>query len=190
MCNEYRFRQSADDLRELFSESRIPLRWSDGGASNLEPREGIRIRDAAPVVSRADGAVTLSMAPWAWLGPNGKPVFNFRSDGRSFAHSDRRLIPTDGFYEFTTPCDTAKKRKDKWLFTLKGEPWFWIAGIVKDGCFTMLTTEPGPDMRPYHDRQVVVLPRDKGLAWLDLAEPEGALLRPLPAGSLDAVRVG
>jgi putative SOS response-associated peptidase YedK len=32
-----------------------------------------------------------------------------------------------------------------------------VAGIVKEGAFTMLTTEPGEDMRPYHDRQIVVL---------------------------------
>jgi putative SOS response-associated peptidase YedK len=50
--------------------------------------------------------------------------------------------------------------------------------------FTILTTEPGPDVAPIHNRQVVVLDRDNWLAWLDLTRPEGELLRPLPAGSL------
>src|SRR5690606_39694223 len=112
-----------------------------------------------------------------------KPVFNFRSDGRSFAGSRRVLIPADGFYEFTTPTDPKQKRKDRWLFTLAGETWFWIAGIVRDGAFTMLTTEPGPDVKPYHDRQVVVIPPREALAWLDLTRPEKELLRPLPAGT-------
>ena len=65
--------------------------------------------------------------------------------------------------------------------------WFCIAGIVRkdaiDGapCFAMLTTQPGPDVAPYHDRQVVVLrPADWG-AWLDLTRPEAELLRPLRA---------
>ena len=39
------------------------------------------------------------MLPWAWKGAHGKPVFNFRSDGRSFAKSRRVLIPADGFDE-------------------------------------------------------------------------------------------
>ena len=72
---------------------------------------------------------------------------------------------------------------------------FCIAGIIRpdavDGtaCFTMLTTEPGPDVAPYHERQVAVLPRAAWIDWLDLARPEAALLRPLPTGSLHVRRV-
>jgi putative SOS response-associated peptidase YedK len=48
----------------------------------------------------------------------------------------------------------------------------------------MLTTSPGADIEPYHDRQVVVLqPRDWA-AWLYFTKPQAELLRPLPAGSL------
>jgi putative SOS response-associated peptidase YedK len=32
--------------------------------------------------------------------------------------------------------------------------------------FTLLTTEPGPDVAPIHDRQMVVLDRSDWLAWL------------------------
>jgi putative SOS response-associated peptidase YedK len=184
MCNNYRYRQPADTLFEEFSHQKLPLTWAEGQASNFEPRDDIRIRDTAPIVGRSGDGVELSMMPWAWLDPRGKPVFNFRSDGRSFAKSERRLVPADGFYEFTASKDPKQKLKDKWLFTLAGEPWFWIAAIVRDGCFTMLTTQPGPDVKPYHDRQVVVLPPRRGLAWLDLTQPERELLRPLPAGSL------
>ena len=124
------------------------------------------------------------MTPWAWKSSSGKPVFNFRSEGRSFSKSDRCLIPSDGFYEFTKPEDPKQRLKDKHLFTLAGEPWFWIAGLVKEGAFAMLTTAPGPDIAPYHDRQIVVLARDQGLDWLNLARPEAEILRPLPEGSL------
>jgi putative SOS response-associated peptidase YedK len=189
MCNDYRLRVPADALLETFNDFGVPLRWAEGRASNLEPRDDIRIRDTAPVVGRSSEGAELSMMTWAWPGPRGAPVFNFRSDGRSFAKSDRRLVPADGFYEFTAPKDPKQKRKDKWLFTLAGEPWFWIAAIVRDGCFAMLTTAPGPDIAPYHDRQVAVLPRRDALAWLDLARPEAELLRPLPAGSLDVAPV-
>jgi putative SOS response-associated peptidase YedK len=48
----------------------------------------------------------------------------------------------------------------------------------------MLTTEPGPDVSPYHNRQVVVLPPEDWTSWIYLTKPESELLRPLPAGSL------
>ena len=187
MCNAYRLRQPPSVFTEEFSQLRLPLVFADGQVPNLEPRDQIRIRDTAPIVGRDGDGVQLSMTQWAWV-ERGRPVFNFRSEGRNFANSDRRLIPADGFYEFTDPEDPRQKRKDKWLFTLAGEPWFWIAGILRDGCFTMLTTEPGEDIMPYHNRQIVVLPRRQGLAWLDLTVPQEELLRPLPAGALDVVR--
>lgn len=187
MCNAYRLRQPPSVFIEEFSQLKLPVVWADGAVPNLEPRDQIRIRDTAPVVGRAGDGVQISMMQWAWL-ERGRPVFNFRSEGRNFAASDRRLIPADGFYEFTDPTEPGKKRKDKWLFTLAGEPWFWIAGIARDGCFTMLTTAPGEDVKPYHDRQIVVLPRRLGLAWLDLSQPQSDLLRPLPRGALEVCR--
>jgi putative SOS response-associated peptidase YedK len=55
--------------------------------------------------------------------------------------------------------------------------------------FTLLTTDPSPDVAPIHDRQMVVLDRADWLAWLDLTLPESELLRPLPAGSLAVEQV-
>jgi putative SOS response-associated peptidase YedK len=55
--------------------------------------------------------------------------------------------------------------------------------------FTILTTEPGSDVAPIHDRQIVVLERSNWLAWLDMTRPESELLRPLPAGSLTVEQV-
>ena len=107
-----------------------------------------------------------------------------------FGKSTRCLIPASHFFEFTASADPKQKRKDKWRFTLPSEDLFCIAGIIRpdaiDGaaCFTMLTTEPGADVAPYHDRQVVVLRRQDWGAWLDSARPEVELLRPLPTGSL------
>jgi putative SOS response-associated peptidase YedK len=48
----------------------------------------------------------------------------------------------------------------------------------------MLTTEPGPDVAPYHSRQIAVLYPERWQAWLDPAVPARELLQPLPAGSL------
>jgi putative SOS response-associated peptidase YedK len=51
----------------------------------------------------------------------------------------------------------------------------------------MLTTEPGPDVAPYHDRQIVILRRDDWAKWLDPEQPSSPLLKPLPEGSLEVV---
>ena len=184
MCNDYRYTQSPDTLREEFSQLKIPLRFAGDATPNYPPYDDIRPNQTAPIIRGGSEGVELSVTPWAWKSSSGKPVFNFRSEGRSFAKSDRCLIPSDGFYEFTKPEDPKQRLKDKHLFTLAGEPWFWIAGLVKEGAFAMLTTSPGPDIAPYHDRQIVVLPRDQGLDWLNLARPEAEILRPLPEGSL------
>jgi putative SOS response-associated peptidase YedK len=38
--------------------------------------------------------------------------------------------------------------------------------------FTILTTQPSPDVAPIHDRQMVILERTDWAAWLDLTRPE------------------
>jgi putative SOS response-associated peptidase YedK len=53
----------------------------------------------------------------------------------------------------------------------------------------MLTTEPGPDVKPWHDRQVVVLAPQDWAHWLNLTKPESELLKPSPEGALDVKTV-
>jgi putative SOS response-associated peptidase YedK len=186
MCNTYRFRPFADQPFEELRQIGIPLEFPQG-RPNIEPREEIRIGDTAPVVTGTTSGAALKMTKWAWTSPQGRPVFNFRSDGRSFASSQRCAIPADGFYEFTDALP-GQKRKTKWLFTLVGSPTFWIAGVIRVGAFAMLTTEPGPDIAPYHDRQIVLLESGQAMAWLNLTKPESELLKPLPAGRLAVER--
>ena len=74
----------------------------------------IKITDTASIVRRSDGkqnAGDLIQRGSSWPGQNGRPVYNFRSDGRGCC-----LIIANGFYEFTDPPKNKKKRKDKWLF--------------------------------------------------------------------------
>lgn len=185
MCNNYRLHVPANQLAAPFSDIGRRLLLPEG-MPNLAPTD-YRIGDRAPVIIAAKEGPQLVMTPWAWKGPAGKPVFNFRTEGRSFAGSIRCLIPADGFYEFTEPVVAG--RKTRWLFTLVGQPWFWIAGIVRDGAFAMLTTEPGPDVAHYHDRQIVVLSPGTGVHWLDLSAPQDLILQPSPLGSFLADRV-
>ena len=187
MCNTYRFRPLTGQPFEEIRQTGISLEFPQG-RPNIEPRDDIRIGDSAPVVTRTKDGVEVRMMTWAWKSPQGRPVFNFRSDERSFANSLRCAIPADGFYEFTDAL-AGQKRKTRWLFTMVEAPAFWIAGVIRDGAFSMLTTTPGPDVAPYHDRQIVLLEPGRAMEWLDLTTPEAELFRPLPAGRLAVERV-
>ena len=196
MCNDYRLHVDVASIVEDFADLKIKIRFSEG-RPNLEARDDIKITDIGPIIRTVEGARDegdMVQRRWSWPGPNKRPVYNFRSDGREFA-SNRCLIVADGFYEFTDPKDPKKKRKDKWLFTKKDEPTFCIAGIWRTTdevgeAFTMLTMEPGPDIAPYHDRQIVILARDAWADWLDPAVPAQSLIKPLPNGTLRVEQVG
>jgi putative SOS response-associated peptidase YedK len=77
----------------------------------------------------------------------------------------------------------------------KGKRWFCVAGIWRANsdvgeAFTMLTMEPGPDIAPYHDRQVAILDRKHWADWLDPSVSPKTVLKPLSAGSLSVEQVG
>ena len=187
MCNEYQLIRPFDEIIEAFNRTRNPLVFPDG-VPNFGPTSSIRIGDRAPIVLQGPDGPALVMRPWAWKGAHGRPVFNFVSDGRSFANTVRCLVPADGFYEFTDK-EPGQTRKTKWRFGLATHPWFWIAGIVKQGAFSLLTTTPGPDILPYHDRQIVLLEPGQANAWLNLEQPETSLLKPADAGTLTVEKV-
>ncbi|RVM16490.1 SOS response-associated peptidase [Sinorhizobium meliloti] len=196
MCNDYRLKVDAASIMEDFADLKIKVRFGEG-MPNIEARDDIKITDVAPIIRTVDGVRgegDLVQRRWSWPGQNKRPVYNFRSDGRDFT-SNRCLIVADGFYEFTDPSEKGKKRKDKWLFTKRDEPIFCIAGIWRETkevgeAFTMLTMDPGPDIAPYHDRQIVILERAAWADWLDPAVSAKSLIKALPEGSLIVEQVG
>lgn len=271
MCNEVARRTSLGLMREDFNQLRIPLSLPDG-APNLGEAPSIRITDTSVIVRASqdgivhaaprDGAAPADESAsefemvqrrWSWVGASangrpGKPVYNYRSEGRRFGNSapgetgyGRCLIPLDGFYEFTDGGDVvgavsgdvssgaptlslpldeppappakgagAKARKAKWLFTLAPDTaWnpraraapglFAVAGLWRAGvdlgkagtgeAWTMLTCAPGPDIAPYHSRQIVLMPRDRWADWLAGEVPAADLIALTPAGMLRVERV-
>lgn len=195
MCNDYRLEVPIASIFEDFGDLEIKIDLPEG-TPNVAAREDIKISDVAPIIKGIEGARGIGKLVnrrWSWPAPNGKPVYNFRSEGRSFT-SQRCLIPVDGFYEFGPPVEPGQKRKTKYLFTLKDHDWFCIAGIWRSHpevgeAFTMLTTEPGEDVAPYHSRQIIPLTRDRWADWLDPSVPAEEVLKVLPKGSLPVTRV-
>jgi len=191
MCNEHRRTVELGRISDAFAQLRIPLRFPQG-APNLAALESIKITDPSAIVRARADAFELVQRRWSWPGPTGKPVFNYRSEGRDFGNGEsggRCLIVADGFYEYTAPAE-GTKRKTRWLFTKADEDFFCIAGIwrthakVGEAC-TMLTAEPGPDVAPYHGRQIVVIERGDWGRWLDGSAPAADLLRPSSAGTFE-----
>lgn len=204
MCNEAYRRTQIGEVVDEWAQLRIPLRFPEG-VPNFPPLDGFRITDRVEIVrpaAAAPGEAEMVTRRWSWPAPNGRPVYNFRSDGRTIAGPQRCLIPVDGFFEFTDPpapppgepAPKKKPLKRKWAFTLAAQDWFCIAGIWRADpaageAWAMLTCPPGEDIAPYHDRQVVVLTRADVPRWLDPAVPAAELCRPLPPGSLSVTQV-
>lgn len=203
MCNSYAAKANYREYVEAFSHQKLPLVWPPAHqAPNLEPRDPIRPTDRAPVIRAHDGArdgdgergVELVELRWGFAPgrPKAGPVINYRSEGRRFERG-RCLVPVSHFYEYTGD----RYPKTPWRFSRPGEDWFCFAGLwrvteTKDGpaeAFTLLTTGPGPDVQPYHDRQPVVLDRADWSAWLTLSRPEAELLRPSPPGTFEVAKV-
>ena len=193
MCNLFENKTGFRDLVDAFGQYKPPIeKPGPEAAPNLPPLDAVRPTDPAPVVRAMEGGAELVRMRWGFIAeqPKAGPITNFRSEGWRFDHG-RCLVPATGFFEFTG----ARSPKARWRFTEAGRPWFCLAGLWRthqtaDGPserFTLLTTEPGPDMAPYHNRQVVLLPREAWRDWLAGA-PEADLLRPGPAGSLAVTR--
>jgi putative SOS response-associated peptidase YedK len=163
----------------------IPTRQSQ---LDLPRADDVRINDLGPVMRACPEGIELALMRFGFppASPRGGPVFNFRSEGRRFDQSNRCLVPASAFFEFTGK----KYPKAKHRFTLTDAPFMAIAGLWREGqgnqppSFTMLTTAPGPDVEPYHNRQVAVLQPKDWRAWIELTVLQAELLKPLPAGAL------
>jgi putative SOS response-associated peptidase YedK len=194
MCNLFKNTVSFADLARAFGAAGRPvLKPESGAAPNWPLFEAVRPTDAAPIIRPCGDGVEILQLRWGFASdrPKAPPVTNFRSEGRRFANAEDRgrcLVPATAFYEFTGN----RSPKTRWRFSEAGQPWFCLAGLWRrsgDGAelFTLLTTEPGPDMAPYHNRQVVVVPRAAWAGWLE-GEAEADILKAGPAGSLKVVQ--
>jgi putative SOS response-associated peptidase YedK len=190
MCNDYGNRISYRDYVDGFSHLKLPLRF-DPPRPNFEPRDEIWPTETAPVVQMAEEGPLLTQLRWGLTArPGAKPAINMRSEGKRF-EKGRCLVPASHYFEFTGSTSP----KVRWKFTRKDEDWFCFAGITgraltKEGelkAFSLLTVAPGPDTKPYHDREPVILERSNWRAWLEGAEP-AKLLHSSRARSLTVVQ--
>src|ERR1700757_3498852 len=102
MCNEYERYVDWYAYCKLMQDLEwgTPTRQTE---ADLPQARSVRIRSVAPVIRAAGNGVELAEMRWSFPPPRpgGKPVFNFRSEARSFRNSRRCLIPATAFFEFT-----------------------------------------------------------------------------------------
>ena len=186
MCNRYGNHVSYRQYVDALKAAKIPLvSPTPERAPNLEPRDNIFPTDMAPVLRPVEGGLELVQLRWGLI-----PWFHKKSikewkvlttNARSETIADipsyrdafqkrRCLVPLDQFYEWTGP----KGKKTKWSFTLKDKDWFCFAGIweraeTTDGIvesYSLVTILAGPDVKPYHDRQPVIISQKNYGVWL------------------------
>lgn len=183
MCNNYALHVTVTDLHDAFQDHIDQYLRTWGDAPNLAPSDDIRPTDLAPVIGAVEGGFALTRLKWGLVAqqPKRPPVINFRSEGRGFPNG-RCLVPASSFFEFTGE----KTPKTRWRFSRADGDWFCFAGFMagpdEDRRFTLLTTSPGPDIVPIHDRQPVVVERTSWADWLGGGDPAPVLV-PSPAGT-------
>jgi putative SOS response-associated peptidase YedK len=153
-------------------------------------------KSPSPIVVEEGGRRSLQILRWGvGYAVKGKPtlVTNARDDQllrialwKESTAKRRCLIPVSGYFE---PGLGPPGARGEILFTLRGRPAFFIAGLwdtEPDGLrvYSMVTTSANDLARPYNDRQPVVLSETDAVAWLGSrplpAERVAALTRPPP----------
>ena len=174
MCGRFVITSPPEALRQIFGYVEQP---------NFPPRHNIAPTQPIPVVIIDNGVRHFQLMRWgllpAWVKDPRKftLLINARSETvlekPAFKNAIKRrrcLIPATEGYEWTWPEGKGKGKPNQlWAFREAGQRYFCIAGIwdrihTDDGpldSFAMVTTAAGEDMKPYHDRQVVILRRGK-----------------------------
>lgn len=145
-----------------------------------------RIGEPGAVIRRdRDHALEMVNLIWglepAW--PEERPFEVIRAEGRAFPVR-RCLVPASEFFH--------NRRNRRYRFTRADGDWFYLAGVWRPAtprwasAYACLTIEANEDARPYAERQMVVVPRDLRMVWLDHLVPETDILKALPAHTFKA----
>lgn len=207
MCGRYALGLDDPDISEYFSIDEI-----DEGIRRLRlPTWNAAPSQQLPVVAQnKDGKRELRPMDWGlkpvWWKPGKAPApINARSEtaasGGMFkgAFANRRcIVPASGYYEWKGP----KGHKQPYYIHLASGDPIGFAGLyearrTEDGddwelTFTIMTTEPAPEIAHIHDRMPVILHREDMERWLDRETTEPGAVQPLLHpydGELDAYPV-
>lgn len=201
MCARFYVRPSVDEILAFLGAT------AEQGLEVHLPRWNIAPTQDVLTLVDDGGRRELRALRWGlvppWWRDDKLPVFvNARAesiaDKPSFRHafrSRRALVPTSGFYEWTTEGG----KKVPHAIGVPGGGLFAMAAIWETATHkgaplrstAVITTDAGMWMRPIHDRQPLILPPEAWDLWLDPNAPIDevpSLLRPYD-GPLEIARV-
>ncbi|HEX8471969.1 MAG TPA: SOS response-associated peptidase family protein [Brevundimonas sp.] len=191
MCASYESRFTVRQLVDAFSAAGTPFH-SGVSLPNLAEVDEVRPTDRSAVVMAGPrGEAIMASLSFGFPPPRPKarPVVNLRGEGRVFQNGDqtgRCLVPMTGFYEFTG----STYPKTRWVFRDPEAPLLCLAAVWRAGesgaaeSFALLTSEPGPDIAPYHDRAVVIAPPKRWADWLAGDVFPADMIQPAPSGTV------
>ena len=181
MCCRF-YMESSPELRpfvEAANRSPLLFKMLEKTAKPMKTEGEIRPADLVPVLatSRAGKPAVFPML-WGFQGKQSL-LINARAETaaekpafRESWQSHRCAVPASWYYEWEhlSSPDGKTRTGRKYLIQPEGSALSWLAGLyrLEDGLprFTVLTQEPGPEVRAIHDRMPVLFPREVISAWI------------------------
>lgn len=203
MCGRMLLTRSHDEMARLFGAQ----------AANDQPEVpnyNVCPTNLVSVVTAEDGRRPYRPMRWGLIPPwyktpsGGPLLINARSETvaekpafRQAVRERRCILPATGFYEWervagATPLPWLVTRADgkPMAFAAIWQDWGPEAGEERISTVAVLTCAANAQMSPIHDRLPVILDPEDWPLWLGEAGHGAArLMRPVPEGALDLVRV-
>ena len=170
MCGRFYIEIDERELRDIAEEIDKKARETNGQLSFKASGE-VFPTDVVPVQT---GAGLFRPMKWGFVGFNGKPVINARSETAlekpmfKKAMLERRcLVPASGYYEW----QKAGAAKVKYRIYTPGSPVYFAGCWRQEGggplcTFVILTRAAAGGLEAIHDRMPVIIPRGKAGDWL------------------------
>ena len=171
MCGRYYFDDGRDsvELRGIIDE--VNRR---AAGQPVKTSGEIFPSDIVPVMAGADRAPAALAMRWGFALPDGRLVFNARSETagekpmfREGMLRRRCAVPATTYFEW----ERAGGKRTKYAIRPRQDGLFYMAGVyrLEDGvpAFSILTRDPAADIAFIHNRMPVILPRDIVEDWID-----------------------
>jgi len=146
----------------------------------IPARATIAPTDTAPALIERDGARLLVPMKFGWPPTRPKERIHLNTRSESAARGEdsaealarrRCLIPAHAFHEWSGP----KGARLHHLFASETSPLLTMAGLyLREGegpaRFVILTTAASREVRPFHHRMPLIVPRELRAAWIEANE--------------------
>ena len=178
MCCRYWMEESAElgSIVEAMNRSSLMREW--GGEARTKPYGETRPADVAPVIAvNRRGSRSVFPMKWGYTGrtllinarTETAPVKpTFRDDWRSH----RCVIPASWYFEWQhfADGDGRKRTGEKYMIQSPDSTISWLCGLYRMERnlprFTVLTREPGDELRQIHDRMPLIIPEELVNEWI------------------------